>query len=221
MTTPVRVLVVEDQAVVRTGLRMVIDSQPDLTVVGEAADGISGVHRAAELRPDVVLMDVRMPVLDGIGATARIVAQPDPPKVIVLTTYDVDESALAAIRAGAAGFLLKEAPAEDVLAAIRAVQAGDAVLAPSTTRRLLDRLAPPLDPEASRLVASLTVREREVLVAVARGLTNAEISARLHVSYGTVKSHVGQILTKLGARDRVRAVVLAYEAGLVRPGGRP
>jgi DNA-binding NarL/FixJ family response regulator len=216
----VRVLLVEDQAMVRTGLRMVIDSQPDLTVVGEAADGVSGVHQAQALRPDIVLMDVRMPVLDGIEATARIVGLRHAPRVVVLTTYDVDESALAAIRAGASGFLLKDAPAEDMLAALRAVHAGDAVLAPSTTRRLLDQLAPALDPAAVDAVAALTVREREVLVAMARGWSNAEIAQRLCVADGTVKTHVSQILAKLGVRDRVRAVVTAYEAGLVRPGER-
>ncbi|CCH33398.1 response regulator transcription factor [Actinosynnema sp. NPDC047251] len=218
--TGVRVLLVEDQELVRTGLRMVVDSQPDLTVVGEAADGLAGVREARRLRPDVVLMDVRMPVLDGIEATRRVVALPGPPKVVVLTTYDLDEHALAAIRAGAAGFLLKDAPAEDLLRALRAVHAGDAVIAASTTRRLLDHLAPALDPAAVQAVAALTGREREVLVAMARGRPNAEIAALLSVAEGTVKTHVGNILAKLHVRNRVQAVVTAYEAGLVRPGDR-
>lgn len=216
----VRVLLVEDQAMVRAGFRMVIDSQPDLTVVGEAGDGLTGVREARRLRPDVVVMDVRMPILDGIEATRRITGEPEPPKVIVLTTFDLDEPALAAIRAGASGFLLKDAPPEDMLAAVRTVHAGDAVLAASTTRRLLDRLAPALDPVAAIAVAGLTEREREVLVAMARGWSNAEIADRLTVAAGTVKTHVSHVLAKLGARDRVQAVVTAYEAGLVRPGER-
>ncbi len=217
---PIRVLLVEDQALVRAGLRMVVDSQPDLTVVGEASDGASGVSLARELRPDLVVMDVRMPVLDGISATRRVVALPMAPRVVVLTTFDLDESALAAIRAGASGFLLKDAPPEDMLAALRAVHAGDAVLAPSTTRRLLEQLAPAVDPVAVRSVSALTAREREVLVAMARGWSNAEIARRLVVAEGTVKTHVRQILAKLEVRDRVQAVVTAYDAGLVRPGER-
>jgi DNA-binding NarL/FixJ family response regulator len=215
---PVRVLLVEDQALVRTGVRMVIDSQPDLTVVGEAGDGVSGVHQARSSRPDLVVMDVQMPVLSGIEATRRILALPRPPKVIVLTTFDLDEYALAAIRAGASGFLLKDAPAEEMLAALRAVHSGDAVLAPSTTRRLLDQLAPAVDPAAVQLVSALTAREGEVLAAMARGWRNAEIAERLTIGEGTVKTHVSQILAKLQARDRVQAVVIAYEAGVVRPG---
>ncbi|MEU5696703.1 response regulator transcription factor [Actinosynnema sp. NPDC020468] len=220
MSAAVRVLLVEDQALIRAGLRMVVDSQDDLTVVGEAGDGLVGVREARRLRPDVVVMDVRMPVLDGIEATSRVVGLPAPPKVLVLTTYDLDESALAAVRAGASGFLLKDAPPEDVLSAIRRVHAGDAVLAASTTRRLLDQLAPPLDPVAAGLVAALTGREREVLVAVARGWSNAEVAAFLSVAEGTVKTHVSHVLAKLGVRDRVQAVVAAYESGLVRPGDR-
>jgi DNA-binding NarL/FixJ family response regulator len=217
---PIRVLLVEDQALVRAGLRMVVDSQPDLTVVGEASDGASGVSLARELRPDLVVMDVRMPVLDGISATRRVVALPMAPRVVVLTTFDLDESALAAIRAGASGFLLKDAPPEEMLAALRAVHGGDAVLAPSTTRRLLEQLAPAVDPVAVRSVSALTAREREVLVAMARGWSNAEIARRLVVAEGTVKTHVRQILAKLEVRDRVQAVVTAYDAGLVRPGER-
>ncbi|WP_026426129.1 response regulator [Actinokineospora inagensis] len=214
----VRVLLVEDQDLVRAGIRMVLDAQPDLTVVGEAADGNTGVLQARRLRPDVVLMDVRMPGLDGIEATRRVAALPEPPRVLVLTTYDLDESALAAIRAGASGFLLKDAAPEDLLAAVRTVHGGDAVLAGSTTRRLLDRLAPPVDDAAVRAVGDLTAREREVLVALARGWSNAEIADRLTVAAGTVKTHVGNILAKLRVRDRVQAVVIAYESGLVRPG---
>jgi DNA-binding NarL/FixJ family response regulator len=217
----VRVLLVDDQLLVRAGFRMVIDSQPDLLVVGEAGDGLAGLEQARRLRPDVVVMDVRMPVLDGIEATRRVVALPDPPKVVVLTTFDLDEHALAAIRAGASGFLLKDAPPEDMLAALRTVHSGDAVIAPSTTRRLLEHLAPAIDPVALQAVATLTEREREVLEAMARGWSNAEIAQRLVVAEGTVKTHVGHILAKLEARDRVQAVVTAYESGLVRPGERP
>ncbi|MEU9689513.1 response regulator transcription factor [Amycolatopsis japonica] len=217
---PVRVLLVDDQALVRAGFRLVIESQADLTVVGEAGDGLAAVDHARRLNPDLVLMDVRMPVLDGIEATRRVLALPDAPKVLMLTTYDLDEHALAAIRAGASGFLLKDATPEELLAGIRTVHDGDSVIAPSTTRRLLDRLAPPLDPGAARSVAMLTGREREVLAAMARGWSNAEIAERLVVAPGTVKTHVGNILAKLRVRDRVQAVVLAYEAGVVRPGER-
>ena len=217
---PVRVLLVEDQALVRTGLRMLIDSQPDLTVVGEAGDGVNAVHQARATRPALVVMDERMPILSGIAATGQILALPSPPKVVVLTTNDLDEYALAAIRAGASGILLKDALPEELLAALRAVHSGDAVLAPSTTRRLLDQLAPAFDPDAAQLVATLTAREREVLIEMAGGWQNAEIAERLHVSEGTVKTHVSQILAKLSVRDRVRAVVVAYEAGMVRPGGQ-
>ena len=216
--TAVRVLLVEDQELIRTGIRMVIDAQPDLTVVGEAGDGLTGVHEAGRLRPDVVVMDVRMPVLDGIEATRRMTGLPAPPRVLMLTTYDLDEHALAALRAGASGFLLKDAAPEDMLAAVRTVHAGDAVLAASTTRRLLDRLAPPLDPSAVAAVAALTEREREVLAAMARGWSNAEIARALTVAEGTVKTHVSNVLAKLRVRDRVQAVVTAYESGVVRPG---
>ncbi|TDD51527.1 response regulator transcription factor [Kribbella antibiotica] len=216
----IRVVLVEDQSMVRAGFRMVIDSQDDLTVVGEAGDGVAGVLEVRRTRPDVVVMDIRMPGLDGIEACRQLTALPEPPRVLMLTTYDLDEYALSAVRAGASGFLLKDAPPEDMLAAIRTVHAGDAVLAASTTRRLLDQLAPALDPVAGKAVAALTDREREVLIAVARGSSNAEIANQLSVSPGTVKTHVSSVLAKLGVRDRVQAVVLAYEAGLVRP-GRP
>jgi DNA-binding NarL/FixJ family response regulator len=215
---PIRVLLVDDQLLVRAGFRMVIDSQPDLTVVGEADDGRSGVQQAQRLRPDLVVMDVRMPLLDGIEATRQIVALPDPPKVVVLTTFDLDEHALAAIRAGASGFLLKDTQPEDMLAALRTVHAGDAVIAPSTTRRLLEQLAPATDPRALEAIGTLTVRERDVLLGMARGWSNVEIASQLQIAEGTVKTHVGHILAKLEARDRVQAVVCAYEAGLVRPG---
>jgi len=215
---PIRVLLVDDQSLVRAGFLMVIDSQADLTVVGEATDGLDGVRQAAALRPDLVVMDVRMPLLDGIEATRRVVALEPAPKVVVLTTFDLDENALAAIRAGASAFLLKDARPEEMLAALRTVHAGDAVIAPSTTRRLLEHLAPALDRRAASAVATLTDREREVLVAMARGWSNGEIAERLVVAEGTIKTHVGHILAKLSARDRVQAVVVAYEAGLVRPG---
>jgi len=217
----IRVLLVDDQALVRAGFRMVIDSQDDLTVVGEAGDGLAAIELVARCRPDVVVMDVRMPVMDGIEATRRITAIEPAPKVVVLTTFDLDEHALQAIRAGASGFLLKDAPPEEMLQALRTVHAGDAVIAPSTTRRLLDHLAPPAaDPAAVRAVAGLTEREREVLTAMARGWSNGEIAERFVLADGTVKTHVGRILAKLGVRDRVQAVVLAFDAGLVRPGGQ-
>jgi DNA-binding NarL/FixJ family response regulator len=223
----IRVVLVDDQQLVRAGFRMVIDSQPDLRVVGEAGDGVEAVRVLARTPADVVLMDVRMPRSDGITATGQILAQavrlhPERQvRVIVLTTFDLDEYALQAIKAGASGFLLKDAQPEDLLAAVRTVHAGDAVLAPSTTRRLLEHFAPLLParvaPEPATL-ASLTDREREVLVAMARGRSNSEIAADLVVSEATVKTHVGRVLAKLGVRDRVQAVVLAYETGLVRPG---
>jgi DNA-binding NarL/FixJ family response regulator len=217
-----RIVLVDDQALVRAGFKMVIDSQPDLEVVGEASDGVGAITEVARVHPDVVVMDVRMPVLDGIEATRRITAEPDAPKVVVLTTFDLDEHALAAIRAGASGFLLKDAPPEEMLRALRTVHAGDAVIAPSTTRRLLDHLTPlGADPGAAAAVAGLTEREREVLLLMAAGDTNGEIAGKLQVAPATVKTHVGRILAKLDARDRVQAVVLAYEAGLVRPGARP
>lgn len=214
----IAVLLAEDQALVRAGFRMVVDSQPDLCVVGEAGDGLTAVSEADRLAPDVVVMDVRMPHLDGIEATRRILATSPAIKVLVLTTYDLDDYAVAAVRAGASGFLLKDAPAEDFLSAVRTVHAGDAVLAASTTRRLLDLLAPPVNSTAQRLAATLTERETEVLRVMARGLSNAEIATALAIGAGTVKTHVRHILIKLEVRDRVQAVILAHEAGLMRPG---
>ncbi len=233
----VRVALVDAQQLVRAGFRMVIDSQPDLEVVLEAGDGAQAVRAlepaalAALGRVDVVLMDVRMPTMDGLEATAQIIARGTPehpaPRVIVLTTFDLDEYVLAAIRAGASGFLLKDAPPEEMLAAIRTVHHGDAVIAPSSTRRLIEHLVTALpEPEsedgtpnpAQVMVAELTEREREVLLLMARGRSNTEIGRDLFVAEATVKTHVGRILAKLSARDRVQAVVTAYEAGLVRPG---
>ncbi|MFC8731705.1 response regulator [Luteimicrobium sp. NPDC057192] len=223
---PVRVALVDDQQLVRAGFRMVIDSQPDLEVVVEAGDGAQALRLLASHPVDVVLMDVRMPHLDGLSATAQLTATADGdvPRVIVLTTFDLDEYVLAAIRAGASGFLLKDAPPEEMLAAIRTVHAGDAVIAPSSTRRLLEHLVTalpadtPADAEAQHALEQLTEREREVLVLMARGRSNLEIASELFVAEATVKTHVGRILAKLGARDRVQAVVTAYETGLVRPG---
>jgi DNA-binding NarL/FixJ family response regulator len=215
-----RIFLVDDQALVRAGFRMLIDAQPDMEVVGEADDGRAALEALAVTSADLVLMDVRMPELDGVEATRRLLAGPgDAPKVIVLTTFDLDEHAFAALRAGASGFLLKDARPEDLLAAIRAVLSGDAVVAPSATRRLLDHVADALpdatgeDPRLERL----TPREREVLVEVARGRSNAEIAADLFMAEATVKTHVGRLLTKLGQRDRVQLAVFAYDVGLVRP----
>lgn len=217
----IRVVLVDDQELVRTGLAMVVDSTDDLRVVGQAADGAQALDVVAATPCDVVLMDVRMPKVDGVEATKRILARhPDGPRVVVLTTFDLDEHAFAALKAGASGFLLKDAPAEEVLAAVRAVHAGDAVLAPSTTRRLISHVAATLPGPADGPdpLRRLTDREREVLVEVATGASNAEIAQRMHLSEATVKTHVGRLLAKLALRDRVQAVVLAYETGLVRPG---
>ncbi|WAX57343.1 response regulator transcription factor [Jatrophihabitans cynanchi] len=214
----IRVVIVDDQQLIRTGLAMVVDSCQDMTVLGEAADGAAAVELLASTSADVVLMDVQMPRLNGVDATAAITARDGAPRVIVLTTFDLDEYAYAALRAGASGFLLKDASAEEVITAIRTVHAGDAVLAPSTTRRMLEHLADtaprPRDDDA---VAALTEREREVLVEIANGFANPEIARRLYLSEATVKTHVGRVLAKLGLRDRVQAVIFAYDHGLVRP----
>ena len=213
----IRVFLADDQALVRSGFRMLIDSEDDLAVVGEAPDGAEAV-RALQAEPaDVVLMDIRMPVMDGVEATRRIVEGNLGTKVLVLTTFDLDEYAFAALKAGASGFMLKDARPADLLNAIRNVAAGDAVVAPSTTRRLLDHVAPTLSPtpgEHDPRLALLTEREREVLLEVATGATNAEIAQNLYMAEGTVKTHIGRLLTKLQARDRVGLVLFAYENGL-------
>lgn len=217
---PIRVFLVDDQQLVRGGFRMLVDSQADMEVVGEAGDGGEAVERLQVTAADVVLMDVRMPRMDGVEATRAITARGEVPRVVVLTTFDLDEYAFSAIKAGAAAFLLKDAPPEDLLAAIRTVHAGDSVVAPSTTRRLLDQFAAVLpDAPGTRpddRLAGLTDREREVLVLVGRGRSNTEIATDLVVAEATVKTHVGRLLAKTGSRDRVQLVVLAYETGLVR-----
>ena len=218
---PIRVLLVDDQELVRAGFTMVIDAQPDIDVVGEAGDGAAALEKLRTTEADVVLMDVRMPRMDGVEATRRIRERPDAPRVLILTTFDLDEHAYAGLKAGASGFFLKDSPPADLLSAIRAVHSGEAVVAPSTTRRLLDRFVSSLPDEETAspdALDLLTEREREVLVKIAGGLSNTEIGTELFVSEATVKTHVGRILTKLGLRDRVQAVVLAYETGLVKPG---
>ncbi len=217
----IRVLVVDDQALVRAGFVKLLEPEADLHVVGEAGDGIEAVEAAARTRPDVILMDIRMPRLDGIEATRRIRAGSRPARVLVLTTYDLDEYVFDALKAGASGFLLKDAPADQLIAGIRVIAAGDALLAPQVTKRLIEEFAsrPTPPPEGPVELAELTAREREILTLMARGLTNGEIAGELVLGESTVKTHVGNILSKLGLRDRVQAVVLAYETGLVRPGG--
>ncbi len=216
----IRVLIADDQALVRSGFRMILEARDDLAVVGEAENGAEAIDLARELQPDVVLMDVRMPVLDGVEATRRLLEAGSEARVIILTTFDLDEYVFEALRAGASGFLLKDVQPAQLAEAIRVVASGEALLAPSITRRLLDRFASSLDagrrppPELD----SLTPRELEILRLIAGGLTNAEIAGKLFVSETTVKTHVSSVLRKLHLRDRVQAVVLAYEAGLVRPG---
>ncbi|MEV6165219.1 response regulator transcription factor [Streptomyces sp. NPDC052052] len=221
----IRVMLVDDQALLRTGFRMVLAAQPDMEVVAEAGDGAEAIEILRSTAVDVVLMDVRMPRMDGVEATRHICTQPDAPKVLILTTFDLDEYAFSGLRAGAGGFLLKDVPPAELLAAIRSVHSGDAVVAPSTTRRLLDRFSSMLPSARSEprheSFGRLTEREREVMLLVAQGLSNGEIAGRLVLSEATVKTHVGRILTKLGLRDRVQVVVLAYETGLVRAGGGP
>ncbi|MGQ5638923.1 MULTISPECIES: response regulator [unclassified Streptomyces] len=219
MTT---VLVVDDQPLQRYGFRMLLDSVPETEVVGEAAHGAEAVRKTAELRPDVVLMDVRMPGMDGIEATRRIVAAGDRSRVLVLTTFDLDEYVHAALRAGASGFLLKDARPEELLAGIRAVAVGDAVIAPALTRRLLHEFARLVPSGGDRStedprLSALTDREHEILVAIGKGWTNGEIAERFVLSESTVKTHVGRVLSKIGARDRVQAVIFAYDHGLARP----
>ena len=222
MTTPIRVLVVDNQELVRAGFCVILETAEGIQVAGEAANGAQAVAQAAALGPDVVLMDVRMPEMDGLEAT-RLITGGDRdagPRVVMLTTFDLDDYVYEALRAGASGFLLKDAPRHDLIAAVRRVAAGDALLAPSVTRRLIEAFArrpPETAPSPSRL-ASLTARERDILLRLARGRSNAEIARELYVSETTVKTHVGHLLAKLGLRDRVQAVILAYETGLVVPG---
>ena len=215
----IRVAVADDQELVRTGFRVILESEPDIVVVGEAADGREAIEVAHQHSPDVVLMDVRMPHLDGLEATRRIVTE-EGPRVLILTTFDLDEYVYEALRSGASGFLLKDGPAEQLVSAVRVVARGEALLAPRITRRLIaefSRVGRPKVPTAR--LDGLTARELDVLKLVARGLSNAEIAGELYVAETTVRTHLGHILTKLGLRDRVQAVVLAYETGLVRPGG--
>jgi DNA-binding NarL/FixJ family response regulator len=216
----VRVVLVDDQAMVRTGLRMVLAAEPDLEVVGEAADGEAGVRAVTALRPDVVLMDVRMPGMDGLEAARRIIAADLPTRVVVLTTFDEDEYVAAALRAGVSGFLLKVAPPEDLVDAVRTVAAGQGLLDPAVTLRVIRSFAaaPAPDPRRAQALATLTERETDVLALVAAGLSNAEIAGRLYLGEATVKTHVSRVLLKLGLRDRVQAVAFAYESGLVTPG---
>lgn len=221
----VRVVLVDDQEMIRVGMRMVLESQPGIEIVGEADDGDTALDLLTRVEADVVLMDVRMPRMSGVEATRRLRDRPDAPNVLILTTFDLDEYAYDALRAGASGFLLKDTPVEEVASAIHHVHAGDAVVAPSTTRRLLDhftrsRPIPPESDDPTVRLGELTPREHEVLRLIARGLSNAEIAAELVLAEGTVKVHVGRILTKLGLRDRVQAVVFAYETGLVSTGNR-
>jgi DNA-binding NarL/FixJ family response regulator len=216
---PIRVLIADDQQLLRAGFRVILQSEPGIDVIGEAEDGVDAVAQARSLRPDVVLMDIRMPKLDGLAATEHLMKLPDPPRVVMLTTFDENEYVVRALRAGAYGFLLKDAPASRLVAAIRAAAGGDALIEPSITRRLVEQFvarAPSAEPAGiPDAVAGLTERELEVLRLVARGLSNAEIARELMVAETTVKTHVARILAKLGVRDRVRAVVLAYESGFV------
>jgi DNA-binding NarL/FixJ family response regulator len=219
----IQVLLVDDQSLLRMGFRMILDAEPDIEVVGEAADGAAGIRMASALHPDVVLMDVRMPGMDGIQATASIIAADPASKILILTTFDLDEYVFAGLKAGASGFLLKDAPPAELLTAIRTVAAGDAVLAPTTTRRLIHQFVPLLpDPgqqqDRDALLSKLSDREQTVFTRLAAGRSNREIATELHLSEGTVKIHVGRILAKLDLRDRVQAVVLAYESGLITPG---
>jgi DNA-binding NarL/FixJ family response regulator len=216
----IRVLLADDQAMVRAGFRMILGSEPDIEVVGEAENGEQAAAAANRLRPDVVLMDIQMPSVDGLQATRRITQnQQLTTRVVILTTFERDEYVFEAMQSGASGFLLKNAPPEELIHAVRVVAAGDALLAPSVTRRIIEQFARrPVEPDVRERLESLTQREREVLVMLARGNSNAELAAELFVTEGTIKTHVSSLLAKLGLRDRVQAVVLAYESGLVRPG---
>jgi DNA-binding NarL/FixJ family response regulator len=217
----VRVLIVDDQALVRAGFKMILDAEPEVDVVGEASDGLEGIEAARTLDPDVVLMDIRMPELDGLEATRRLSSSGERPRILILTTFDLDEYVYEGLRAGASGFLLKDTPPEQLVQAIRVVAGGEALLAPSITKRLIEEFvhtgrSAPAEPPAA--INDLTARELEVLRSMARGLSNAEIAKELFVSETTVKTHVARVLMKLNLRDRVQAVVLAYESGLVQPG---
>jgi DNA-binding NarL/FixJ family response regulator len=214
--SPLRVLIVDDQALVRAGFRMILEGAGDFQVVGEVSDGEQAIMAVRRHRPDLVLMDVRMPNLDGIEATRRILASGADCRIVILTTFDLDEHVFAALRAGASGFLLKDVSPEQLVASLRLLAQGKAILAPSVTRRLIERFAAPgVEPAVSQLLGSLTDREREVLILVGRSLSNEEVANQLHVSESTVKTHVGRVLAKLGLRDRVQAVVFAYETGLI------
>jgi DNA-binding NarL/FixJ family response regulator len=215
----IRVLVADDQALMRTGFRMILDAESDIEVVGEAIDGADAIRQFERLHPDVIVMDVRMPTMDGIEATRRLSDADPPARVLILTTFDLDEYVYEALRAGASGFLLKDRPSEELAAAVRVIAAGEALLAPSVTRRLIEEFARrPISAGQPTGLEELTEREREVLVLMAHGLSNSEIAASLFVAETTVKTHVGRVLQKLRLRDRAQAVVLAYESGLVRPG---
>jgi DNA-binding NarL/FixJ family response regulator len=211
-----RILLADDQALVRGGFRLILEAEPDMEVVAEAGDGEEAVARGIETRPDVALMDIRMPKLDGIQATRQLLAQLDTTRVLILTTFDLDEYVVDAFRAGASGFVLKTAPPHQLIAAVRTIHDGDALLAPASTRRLIEQFAHPKDQTGA--INELTARERDVLRLLARGLTNAEIAQQLVVEPSTIKSHVASLLAKLGLRDRIQAVVFAYEHGVVRPG---
>ena len=225
MSEPIRVVIVDDQGMVRAGFTSLLSGEPDIDVVGDAGDGEAAVELVTRLEPDVTLMDIRMPVLDGIAATRRLLEAGVPTKVLVLTTFDLDEYVFEALRAGASGFLLKDAPAEELSAAIRVVAAGESMLAPIVTRRVIDafvRRAPTVSrPAMDDRIGLLTPRELEVLGLMARGMSNSDIAETLFVSEGTTKTHVSNVLAKLGLRDRVQAVVFAYEAGVVVPGDQP
>ena len=215
---PIRVLIADDQALMRTGFRMILDAQPDIEVVGEAIDGTDAIRLYERFVPDVVVMDVRMPTMDGIEATRRLTEFDAPARVLILTTFDLDEYVYEALRAGASGFLLKDRPPEELVAAVRVIAAGEGLLAPSVTRRLIEEFAKRAPSPSRAELTELTDREREVLILIARGLSNGEIARSLYVAETTVKTHVGRILGKLRLRDRAQAVVLAYESGLVQPG---